>query len=88
MTRLLNTLNWVGFHTTILKHYPVPAPRARGIRFAIKMDRNMLEITKIEAEIVKMLAETSKINREARWYPLLAVAAIIGAGAALAKLFV
>ncbi|MDR2173675.1 MAG: hypothetical protein LBE32_05670 [Burkholderiales bacterium] len=47
----------------------------------------MLELTKIEAEIVKMLAETSKINREARWYPLFAAAALIGAGAALAKLF-
>jgi hypothetical protein len=52
------------------------------------MERNMLDIAKIETEIVKMMAETSKINREARWYPLFAAAALIGAGAALAKLFI
>jgi transposase len=36
MTCLLNTLNQVGFHPNILKHQTVPAPRARGIRFAIE----------------------------------------------------
>jgi len=52
------------------------------------MERNMLDIARIETEIAKMMAETAKINREARWYPLLIASALIGAGAALAKLFV
>ena len=35
---------------------------------------------KIEAEIAKLMAETMKINTEARWYPFIAGA---GAGAAM-----
>ncbi|MDR2172698.1 MAG: hypothetical protein LBE32_00565 [Burkholderiales bacterium] len=48
----------------------------------------MLELTKIEAEIGKLIAETAKINGEARWYPIMIAAALMGAGAAIAKLFV
>ncbi|MEX3613224.1 MAG: hypothetical protein VB141_04710, partial [Burkholderia gladioli] len=35
MTCLLNTMNRAGFHPASLKPNAVPAPRARGIRFAI-----------------------------------------------------
>jgi len=46
------------------------------------------ELEKIHAEIGKLMAETAKINRETRWFPLYAAAAIIGATAALVKLFI
>jgi len=36
VTRLLNTMNRAGFHPAILEPHAVPAPRARGIRFAIE----------------------------------------------------
>jgi hypothetical protein len=65
--------------------------RPGGFRGSMRiniMERTMLDVIKIEAEIAKLIAETGKINREARWYPLFASAAIIGAAAALAKLFV
>jgi hypothetical protein len=52
------------------------------------MERDMLDIAKIETEILKMMDETTKINREAWWHPVLVAVAIMGAGAALAKLFV
>lgn len=42
---------------------------------------------KARAEIAKLIAETSKINAEARWYPFVATAAIFGAALALVKLF-
>jgi len=41
---------------------------------------------KIRAEISKLLAETTKINAEARWYPYVAVAGIFAAAIALVKL--
>jgi hypothetical protein len=46
---------------------------------------------KMRAEIAKLIAETSKINTEARWYPLALgtglAAALLTAGATAAKLF-
>ena len=45
---------------------------------------------KMRAEIAKLIAETAKINTEARWYPLAIgtglAAALLTAGATLAKL--
>lgn len=43
----------------------------------------MLDIVKAEAEIAKMMAETAKLNREGRWYPVQLAAIIIGSAAAL-----
>lgn len=48
------------------------------------MERNMLDIIKAEAEIAKMMAETAKLNREGRFYPLIVASTIVGASAALA----
>ena len=47
----------------------------------------MLDIAKVEAEIARLLAETTKLNREARWYPVVVATAMLAAGAALAKFF-
>lgn len=44
------------------------------------------EHDKIRAEIAKLIAETAKINAEARWYPYVAVAGLFGAALALVKL--
>ncbi|QWT20962.1 hypothetical protein KPL74_02875 [Bacillus sp. NP157] len=41
---------------------------------------------KIRAEMFKILAETSKINAEARWYPFVASAGFYAAAFALLKL--
>ena len=42
---------------------------------------------KMRAEIAKLVAETAKINAEARWYPFVATAAIFGGALAIAKFF-
>ena len=49
------------------------------------MDSNDESLEKIRAEIGKLIAETGKINAEARWYPLVVVAGIFAAAAALVK---
>lgn len=46
-----------------------------------------LHARKFEAEIAKLMAETMKIQAEAKWYPFVATAAIFGAAIALVKLF-
>ncbi|HGM7334064.1 TPA: hypothetical protein ACKQCJ_000352 [Stenotrophomonas maltophilia] len=46
-----------------------------------------MDAQKVEAEIAKLIAETSKINAESRWYPFMVGAAFFGAAAAFAKLF-
>ncbi len=40
---------------------------------------------KVRAEIAKLVAETGKINAEARWYPFVATAALFGAALAFVK---
>jgi hypothetical protein len=52
-----------------------------------------LDTIKTEAEIAKLMAETSELNaeaakmiRERAWYPMVIVAAAFTSGAALAKL--
>jgi len=56
--------------------------------------REEIETSKLVAEMInlmtetrKMQTETLKIASEIRWYPLVVGAGILGAGAALAKLF-
>ncbi|MCA0175068.1 MAG: hypothetical protein LCH73_02080 [Proteobacteria bacterium] len=46
-----------------------------------------MDALKVKVEISKIMAETVKINSEARWYPVMVLAAVVGFGAALAKLF-
>ena len=46
-----------------------------------------LEDEKIRAEIAKLIAETSKINSENRWYPLVVGSGLTLAIVAVAKLF-
>ncbi|MGE7136336.1 hypothetical protein ACQKIE_01770 [Luteibacter sp. NPDC031894] len=41
---------------------------------------------KIRAEIGKLMAETAKINAEARWYPFVAAGGVFAAAFALFKL--
>lgn len=42
---------------------------------------------KYDAEIAKLNAETAKIHKETIWYPLLIATGLVGAIAALVKLF-
>ncbi len=49
-------------------------------------DFRQTEHDKLRAEIAKLIAETTKINAEARWYPYVAVAGIFGAALAIMKL--
>ncbi len=42
---------------------------------------------KIQAEIAKLIAETSKINRENQWYPLIVGSTATLAIVAIVKLF-
>lgn len=44
------------------------------------------EREKIRAEIGKLMAETMKINAEARWYPFVAAAGVFAAAQGLLKL--
>ncbi|MGV8001608.1 hypothetical protein QPK14_05515 [Photorhabdus temperata subsp. temperata] len=44
------------------------------------------ELEKIHAEIAKLMAETTKINREAIWYPIVVASCLIGAVAAITTL--
>ncbi|MCL1960538.1 MAG: hypothetical protein FWG56_01885 [Desulfovibrionaceae bacterium] len=48
---------------------------------------NILEHSKIEAEIAKLMAETAKINKEATWYPIVVASGLIAAVVAITKLF-
>lgn len=42
---------------------------------------------KIQAEIAKLIAETSKINSENKWYPMIVGASVTLAIVAVVKLF-
>ena len=55
----------------------------------MKPEMQVPELTteKIHAEIAKLIAETSKINRETSYYPLIVGAIITLAIVAIAKLF-
>ncbi|WP_192903150.1 hypothetical protein [Photorhabdus khanii] len=44
------------------------------------------ELEKIHAEIVKLMAKTTKINREAIWYPIVVASCLIGAVATITTL--
>ena len=46
---------------------------------------NELNHDKIQAEIAKLLAETSKLNKETRWYEVVVIAGILVAITAAAK---
>lgn len=41
------------------------------------------ELEEIHAEIAKLMAETSKINRETMWYPIVVASGLIGAVATI-----
>lgn len=55
-----------------------------------KMGNNMDAATskKLEAEIAKLIAETNKINAEAKWYPFVVLAGVFGAALAVVKLLI
>ncbi len=41
------------------------------------------ELANINAEIAKLIAETSKLNRESAWYPIVVATGLIGAVATI-----
>ncbi|OCA52652.1 hypothetical protein [Photorhabdus namnaonensis] len=49
-------------------------------------DMTIAELEKIHAEIAKLMAETTKINREAAWYPIIVASSLIGAVATITTL--
>jgi len=57
------------------------------LKEATEGEKRSVEIDKMMAEIYKIGAETGKINREARWYPLVALAAFITSLWAVFKVF-
>jgi len=56
-------------------------------REEIEPSKLVAEMINLMTETRKMQTETLKIASEIRWYPLVVGAGILGAGAALAKLF-
>ncbi|MCS3422226.1 hypothetical protein M2403_000806 [Rahnella sp. BIGb0603] len=42
-------------------------------------DVTQAELAKINVEIAKLIAETSKLNRESAWYPIVVASGLIGA---------
>ena len=79
------------FTMDALEYRKVDAEIANLIAMTSKLNA---ETAKINAEILnsfeermKTVAETAKINKETVWYPLLIATGLIGAIAALIKLF-
>jgi hypothetical protein len=54
-----------------------------------KKEKHMEELQsrQLEAEIAKLMAETMKIQAEAKWYPFVVTAGIFGAAIGIVKLF-
>ncbi len=48
---------------------------------------NQQHAQKVDAEIAKLIAETAKINAEARFYPLIVAAGFIAAIGTIVKIF-
>ena len=51
------------------------------------IEKNEIDLKKIEAAIAEQMAETAKISAEATWFPFIAVAGVFGAAIAIVKLF-
>lgn len=60
-------------------------PKAEAMK-AAELEQIHATISKAIAESDKLRAETAKINAEARWYPVVAVAGIFAAAFGLLKL--
>ena len=48
----------------------------------IEVEMKQAELRRVDAEIAKLIAESAKINQEARWYPLVVATALVSAVAA------
>ncbi len=46
-----------------------------------------LDLAKVEAEIAKLISETSKLNQEARWMPFVRASGMIAAVMTVTKFF-
>jgi aspartate-semialdehyde dehydrogenase len=51
------------------------------------MEHSTMEEKKIEAEIAKLMAETMKIQAEAKWYPFVVTSAVFAAAIGVVKMF-
>jgi len=49
--------------------------------------REEIETSKLVAEMINLMTETRKMQTETKWHPVWVSAALLAAGAALAKLF-
>jgi len=56
-------------------------------KMMVETDSIIARMRKMNDEREKLRAETTKIEAEIKWYPAVVGAAILGAGVALAKLF-
>lgn len=63
--------------------------RRRATRYPSRTNAldKILDILKTEAEIAKLMAETQKLNLEARWMPFVWSGSIIAVAIAVAKYF-
>ena len=48
----------------------------------VEVEMKQAELRRVDAEIAKLIAESAKINQEARWYPLVVATALVSAVAA------
>jgi hypothetical protein len=49
------------------------------------MQRQALDVVKTEAEIMKLMAETQKLNLEMRWMPFVWASGLIGVALTISK---
>ena len=61
--------------------------RVRIVRAIEEVENLSAESRKFNAEQLKLMAEEAKLRRDTAFLPLIATAALLGAGAAIAKLF-
>lgn len=53
----------------------------------IELEKRLAEISNLNEETRKMMAETAKLKREHAWYPAVLIAGFMTAAVAVTKLF-
>jgi hypothetical protein len=54
----------------------------------VEVEMKQAELRRVDAEIAKLIAESAKINQEARWYPLVVATALVSAVAAATAILI
>lgn len=85
-TKLLDNIDNSRYYSTIA--YRIVRGRETREIEVNKMTEATLNEQKIQAEIAKLMAETAKLNKEIRWYEIVAISAATLTVVAIAKLFI